>query len=498
MTKLSPASENAVRGAAKTINRVAGMRGHGDGLGRGGGFSYLFPTLQDNPDNLLPLLVDSDGTRRQDPAIQQALAAMADTMVDANPADPAGDSPIPAGYTYLGQFLDHDLTLDPTSRLQGVNQPDAVPNFRQPYPGLDSLYGRGPANDRFLFDQFHPLTPGLVFFQQPGRAHDVPRVQANANGTVVVPLIGDPRNDENLAVAQTHVLFLHFHNRVTEHLAATTTLRDLALFQEAYRLVAWHYQWIIARDFLPRLCRPADVDDVVANGPRYFRASGCAHMPVEFSAAAFRLGHSMVRENYNFNDPFSTATLSDLFSFTGGGPSGPPPSNWRINWSRFFDLGTGGPVNLARRIDTQIVSQLHNLPPPVAGAGPVNLPARNLARGYALNLPSGQAVAAYLGVNALTNAEIQFGREVLFAQHPLLLQRTPLWFYVLRESEVRESGERLGPVGSRIVADVILGLMWADRKSVLWHPEWTPPGLGGTTAGRFEMADLVRVAGAFP
>jgi hypothetical protein len=441
-------------------------------------FGYLFPALVENPDCTLPF--DETGRPRND--IVTALNRLADEMKN----DAGADGPIPAVYTYLGQFLDHDLTFDPVSQLSRENDPLATRNFRPPGLNLDSLYGNGPHVSPFMYDVLH-ATPELrgraMLFREIGGATPGGDLARNQQGTAI---IGDARNDENLVIAQTHLLFLRFHNRIA------TLLKDQAvptsqLFDRTAQQVRWHYQWLVLNDFLPKVLSTAVINDVKANGPKFYRPpEGDAYMPVEFSIAAFRFGHSMVRDTYDYNTVFTTATLGQLFNFTHN----PIPDNWTINWKNFSS-------NQARPIDIHLAASLLNLPGSVVSGPPVSLAERNLQRGYVFRLPTGQCVARFIGAVPLTEAQIKQDSAVLITPgtpaEKLLVNNTPLWYYILKEAKVTESGERLGPVGSRIVAEVIIGLLKADETSILAHPEWSPPGLGGTTAGQFTFADLITI-----
>ena len=175
--------------------------------------------------------------------------------------------PIPAGYTYLGQFIDHDLTFDPVSMLDRQNDPDALTNFRTPRFDLDSVYGRGPSDQPYLYDQERPAgstrETGLFFLtgkavsQNPdNRGPDLPR---NSQGRA---FIGDPRNDENLIVSQLQSVMLRFHNKMLEKVASETTLTGSDLLKETQRRVRWHYQWVAIHDFLPRIVGQEMLDEV--------------------------------------------------------------------------------------------------------------------------------------------------------------------------------------------------------------------------------------------
>jgi hypothetical protein len=492
---------------------ISTLDGHGDP----GKFGRMFPGL--------PPLVVSDAQ----------LSALAETMKDVIPAGAGGDNPnVPSGFTYLGQFIDHDITLDITPLDEQRADPLAIRNFRSPAVDLDSLYGEGPgvsiplyARDPATFQMLPELLVGRAsssFDPAGGQVSELPNdLPRNSAGRA---LIGDERNDENLLVAQTHLLFIKFHNAVVAHLR--TTRPDLAasssaLFDEARRLVTWHYQWIVLFDFVERLTEPGIVNRIRQRGRQFYRFRTTPYMPVEFAAAAYRLGHSMVRESYGHNRIFreggvTPATFNFLFQFTGksgdiigdlvddpghgagagpapGGPFRDLPSNWVIDWRRFYDLGTPATtpefgLNLARRIDPFLAPSLHTLP----GGGGV-LPLRNLQRGVRLGLPSGQDVAHAMGVQALTPEQLSSGEDGAVARAQGLVEATPLWYYILKEAEQLQQGLRLGPVGSIIVAETFLGLVHGDHESFMWkRTNWTPE-LPAAVAGTFTMSDLIRFVG---
>jgi hypothetical protein len=183
-------------------------------------------------------------------------------LMDAQSRDASFPNPaIPAGYTYLGQFVDHDITFDPTSALGRDNDPQALVNFRTPRYDLDSLYGSGPQDQPFLYDwDCEPCGVKLLVGsnpKDPSLPHDDDRQPApvdlprNERGRA---LVGDARNDENLIVSQLHLLFIQFHNKVVDCLCANESdLPATELFDEARRIVRWHYQWIVVHDLLERL-----------------------------------------------------------------------------------------------------------------------------------------------------------------------------------------------------------------------------------------------------
>jgi heme peroxidase len=489
-------------GRQPTRQFLDSLSGHDDP----GMFGRMFPNLE-------PLAVDD-----------APLKELADAMRDANPGDAAGNNTrIPAGFTYLGQFVDHDITLDLTSFGDKESDPTAVENFRTPALDLDSVYGLGPDGSR----QLYARNPGDADGKTPGPKlligktisvddiaitprNDLPR---NPEGFA---LIGDHRNDENLVVAQTHLAMLKFHNKVCDHLAASGVPTG-EIFTQARQTVTWHYQWMVLHDFLERITEKGIVAKILDQGRRFYRFKKTPYMPVEFSAAAYRFGHSMVREIYSHNRKFTPgggipASLNLLFKFTGlsGGiigdlapdPVQPPlpipvlSSNWIIDWRRYYEVLAANPpdvrLNPSRKVDPFLIPQLHDLP---GGGG--SLPFRNLKRGVMLGLPSGQDVAKAMKIkNPLTPAEIAKGTDGAVAKKHGLHEHTPLWYYILKEAEQRGGGEKLGPVGATIVAEVFIGLVHGDQRSFLWMKgkNWKPT-LPSSAPGDFTMADLLRFVG---
>src|SRR3712207_2314410 len=252
-----------------------------------------------------------------------------------------------AGMTFLGQFIDHDLTFDPTSSLERQVDPEQISNFRNPTLGLDSVYGAGPGGSPHLYDQ-SAAGQGIKFLVEPlpggSGKFDLPRNSQN------VALIGDPRNDENLMVSQLQLAFLMFHNAVVDRVKATPGLAspDQA-FAEAQRLVRWHYQWIVLHEFLPLTCGREVVDDVLKNGRRLYDWRNAPFMPVEFSVAAYRFGHSQVRPGYvaNFDGDNGGPFVEHIFNaeLDHGVPDPDDLSGGKraprrfIDWRTFFDVG---------------------------------------------------------------------------------------------------------------------------------------------------------------
>ena len=448
-----------------------------------------------------------------------ALEKVANAMIRAR----GRASGIPAGFTYLGQFVDHDLTFDKTKVTLGERvTPAQLVQARSPSLDLDSLYGAGPQDPvsaRFYSDDRH-LKMGRTDPIGPDRARegfDLPRGAGRTAAAKRRALIPDPRNDENLAVAQSHLAFIRFHNRVVDTLPASVP--PAQRFTQAREIVVKHYQWMLRHDYLPRICAPGVVGDVFRNGRKAFEVGASPTdvptMPLEFSVAAFRLGHSMVRQDYNWNRRFDNGEgiLELLFEFSGGsgtlGGGRRLISNWIADFRRLYDFEEAGRADLvvpaakfnrAMRIDTALVRPLATLPGLPRAAD--NLAFRNLVRARMLRLATGQQMARFLrskgvSLTGLTRPQVRNGRngadlDVLTrAQRDAFLKDTPLWFYILREAEL--GGGKLQGVGARLVAEVFHRAMEGSEFSIVRDPGWRPSlGPDSTT---FRMVDLLLFAG---
>jgi hypothetical protein len=436
---------------------------------------------------------------------REALIALGKAMAD-NAGPSADNEKIPAAYTYFGQFVDHDITFDPLSQLSRFNDPDALVDFRSPRYDLDSLYGQGPSGAPYLYEWRRRDRRGVRLLEgrnpnadEHGNPLEGRDLQRNAQGRAV---IGDPRNDENIIVSQLHHAFIRFHNNVVEHVAAKQPgLKGAALFAEARRVVTWHYQWVVVRDFLPRIVGDELAEEVLspAGVPNLslFEPRNDPFIPVEFSGAAYRFGHSMVRAAYDLNDTvtgvplFSAAADADRDVFGHLNGFRRLPSAWTVDWRHFARIDGSRP-QLSRNIDTHLARPLLKLPSGVDAAN-TGLPVLNLRRGKALQLPSGQAVAQAIGATPV--ADVGLGRFGLSAAHRAALEaETPLWYYVLVEAErAPRHGQRLGPVGGRIVAEVLVGLLAHDPQGFLrQQPTWKPEGLRAERPGHFTLGDLLR------
>jgi hypothetical protein len=424
-----------------------------------------------------------------------------------------------AGMTFLGQFLDHDVTLDLRSPLTRNSDPRRTTNSRTAAFDLDSLYGGGPfespelyASDRITF-RIEEIPGAAAVSRRGAPRFDLPR---GADGTAIV---GDHRNDENTIISQLHVAMLRFHNAVVARIQADPANAGMSparVFALARRTVRWHYQWIIVHEFLPATIGEPLLAQLLRSGPRYYNAAQLGsrerergdtrqapRIPVEFSVAAYRFGHSQVRPSYRLNFGGDAAQGgAPFFAFVfdaNSNASDPDPADLRggkraprrfVDWQTFFNFGDGN-VRPNKTIDIKLSTPLMTLPGSAAlpTDGVQSLAARNLMRHVNFGLPSGQAIARRIGAPVLSEIDLQDLR-------PLDLEKsTPLWIYVLREAEVMERGRRLGPVGGRIVGEVFVGLLLADRESYLAaQPRWQPT-LPSAEPNRFAMTDLLKFAG---
>ena len=467
-----------------------------------------------------------------------ALKALANAMVEDSKYDtePTG---VPAIYTYFGQFIDHDITAGTDRRsdegfnslgtdiLESTLTPQApkvvaanIVNLRLPQLDLDSVYGgeQGPQSagvpEEGIYedDGIHlrvgenAVVPGAITPQPeldgggPPR-RDLPRRKKGEPGVKEADIgaarIGEERNDENVILAQLQTAFLHFHNHVVQmldddpSLLQDPMLKGLSKFRAARQIMRWTYQWLVVEDFLRTVAQDQVVTQTLAAQDGFFSEREL-FMPLEFSVAGFRFGHSMVNAEYDYNENFTfggsrgPATLVQLFQFTHGGGLGAEPGQgnrdrlinaWIIDWTRFTDRTSGATHRFARPIDTNLALPLFDMPRPI---DPLqinrNLARRNLLRGYLFSIPTGQHVAAWCGVPALSSEELtpedkpQLAKAVTAGGFDV---KTPLWYYILREAEVQEQGKRLGAVGSYLVAGTLIGLLQADDRSYLnrgWDP----------------------------
>ena len=502
------------------------------------------------------------------------LRKLGELMVESNADQPSQNSTIPAGYTYFGQFLDHDITagtgqirpdqkkLEPFPIVNDVFDPidpeqleTLLKNMRTPNFDLDSVYG-GPGLAYLEFPEFYQkgdriklkigknsiapagITPDPSLDTNPSEPErDLPRhtlltqqqiesKEALQGHPATTALIGDVRNDENLIVAQFHLAFLKFHNRLVDDLRSLFPKEDdESIFIKARGEFTRIYQWLVIHDFLKTLLGSDRVDEMLEQSKGVF-GSKDLFTPFEFSTAAYRFGHSMVRNTYDFNLNFGReeggnpallerASFELLFRFTGKGTIDPStgqvldpgfvenklPNNWIIQWQRFFERQPEFDDRVTRKIDTQLAEELSKMSneahehlsesdqqqvpvsPIQFDAIMKHLAIRNLLRGYLHNMPCAQDILAEInkgyGTNlpVLSQEQIQTNNSEELNNHLSesgYLDCTPLWYYILKEAEVEENGNRLGSLGSWIVGNTMIGFIQLDNKISVINEEWGP------------------------
>jgi Animal haem peroxidase len=552
---------------------ATGMAAHGGALPRGlmttssspisvGRFGRLFrkpPVFTAKPDSLVvlgaamlqPIETDAKGNKTLD-------TQLGEVDNDENTSQLSNNQlRLPAGYTYFGQFVDHDITFDPVSSLTRQNDPDALVDFRTPKFDLDNLYGRGPQDQPYLYqDDGVKLLEGQAI--GPEGQQDLQRAVNNR------AIVGDPRNDENKIVSQLQSTFIRLHNRTVDWVSKNES--DFAtpddVLKRSQQLVRWHYQWVVVHDFLRRIVgddpfQPDQgvVADILESKPHvtsagttsvvrprllFYHFESKPFMPVEFSVAAYRYGHSVIRPSYHINQflrqqhqqpqpvpglPGVTASRIPIFTHTTGLTDSLNGFNtivpqWGVDWNFFLPI-TQAP-NLPQpsyRMDTQIAHPLGALPDKVVGAETLvpgfsdrvaqALPIRNLLRGLRLGLPGGEDVARAMGIAQDKRIEItpdtlktaldeDFGitQNQVDAAAIDLRGRTPLWYYILKEAELLDAAH-LGAVGGRIVAETLIGLLAGDPLSFLSvQPNWEPvfPTRDPKSNETFTLCDLIAFA----
>jgi Animal haem peroxidase len=424
----------------------------------GGRYSRLFPDLP-------PLAVDT--------ALLTALG-QAGGPCDSASGDRDEAETVAAVWPVFGQYVAHDITAD-RSPVTHHDDAELLRNVRSPRLNLECLYGDGPVADPYMYQREDPAKL-LLGVNDAGRPDDLPR---NSEG---MALVGDPRQDVHLLISQLQVAMIRAHNLLVDRLRADGA-GEATLFEEARRALTWHYQWVVLHEFLPLTVGADYAARLLAEGTVLIRPGGQPTIPLEFADAAYRYGHSQMRQTYRLRPGGPALRLfPDLLGFR------PVPAGRVIDWRALADFPGDGTAQRARPIDGRIAAALMELPEdltgPLADHAYGSLAVRDLLRGTATQLPSGEAVAARLGAEPLTPEQTGLAQEGWDGE-------TPLWFYVLKEAEARCEGERLGPVGATIVGEVLLSIVDADAESQRSvDPSWRPT-LPARVAGRFTLADLL-------
>jgi Animal haem peroxidase/TAT (twin-arginine translocation) pathway signal sequence len=532
-----------------------------------GRFGFMFKNQPPHrpPDDLLKRLGEAmaeqpvKGDPHIDPVTGQPVMQSDGTPfpVGNNENDAFNENPNPkltSGFTFVGQFVDHDITFDTTPIDQQEEDPDATTNFRVPRYDLDALYGRGPSKDPQLYDSADRDKFKIVkttyttirgdTLKTPEVVNDVPR---DSNGKAI---IADPRNDQTIIINQMHVAMQMFHNKLVDYMRALRVPRA-SVFESARRMARWHYQWMVTHEFLPAIVGKDMADsvykEVLTGVPiiniKYYKPTnplGRPFIPVEFSVAAYRFGHSMTRPRYTVRDYVksdgATVAVSSVPLFEASpsdnnlNGSRQVPARLKIQWSKFFNAaGVTPTARPVRQFDASLGGALFSMPPtalPDTVTSENLLSVRNLKRGKLVGLPSGQQVAREMGVEPLTNADLSQNHRIhvkvpiqnnvveivppgeFDEENETLTElfddpgwdgEAPLWFYILKEAEIVGKGRELGPVGGRIVAEVLVGLLQKDLNSYLYlQPTWKPTKPIAPARGEFTVADLLKYAGVWP
>jgi hypothetical protein len=401
----------------------------------------------------------------------------AEGLCDATNRGPSEARAIAAGRPVFGQYLAHDLTAD-RSPLTHHDDAELLRNARHARFDLELLYGEGTVDNPYLYNRRDParLLLGRI---ASGTEDDLPR---NSEGTA---LAGDPRQDSHVLMSQMQVAMARAHNRLVDRLREDG-VPEADLFGEARRTLTWHYQYVVLHDYLPETIGEERAARLLEGGPRHFRPDGAVAIPLEFADAAYRFGHSQMRDSYQLQPGGAALKLMpDLMGFR------PTTADRVVHWPLLLDVPGQPPAQRARAIDGRLPNSLIHLPLDITGLvdddDQASLAVRDLLRGTATGLPSGEAVARQVGEAPLAREEIGLADLGWSGE-------APLWYYLLREAAVREDGERLGPVGSLVVGEVLLGVIDGDpssQRSV--DPGWRP-SLPGRQPGRFTLTDLLAPA----
>ena len=388
-----------------------------------------------------------------------------------------------AGMTFLGQFIDHDITLDATSALGSRIDPHTIPNVRTPALDLDCVYGAGPEASNILYG---PEDDGLDHFLVFGRKENPLDLARTCAGKA---LIGDPRNDENVIVAQVQGIFIQLHNILMSKMHEGGSEADdithcahdgiapevwdfhvvpkLKSFEEVRRFIRLHYQWIIWNEFLP-----AFVDDKSLEWAmnEFIFGHDAPVMPVEFSGACYRFGHATTQFKYRMTRGADPVGLFDPEGFK------PRPEDGNIDLDLFFSTNDN-PAEKARLVGPHLGSPLLQLPfirdevdLPDIGLKLTqdqarNLALRNMVRDrYTYQLASGQQFAHHLGTKKVDIPEALTKKG---------FTKTPLWFYALQEAEEHGHGKLTG-VGGAIVASVFANLLKRDKTTFVHCKDFKP------------------------
>lgn len=400
---------------------------------------------------------------------------------------------VPVGMIFFGQFVDHDITLDASTTFDSViDNPGEIANVRTPTLDLDCIYGLGPEAQPYLYSQSGVFAGAKLLTGEDNPAQGNLHEHDLLRGPNDRAIIGDPRNDENRIISQIQLAIIRFHNHVAEKIRANHDDFGFAeapggheLYEAARRTTTWHYQWAVVNDFLAAICGRPVVERILGCGRRHY----CGHtpfIPVEFSVAAYRFGHSMIPMEVQTRKGEDALELFGTKLGRGFDKVSDPEAV--VDWHELLFTDANRQVERAQKLDTKLAGDLLALP--FITDAENSLATRNLLRGNAFLLPGGEKVAADIGCDQ--NQIDKVLKKVADLHGDLGADGIPLWLYLLAEAEVigraetptkNLPGEGLGPVGATIVAEVIIGLLEHDDHSYLganrnWGPreEWNTLG----------------------
>jgi len=447
----------------------------------------------------------------------ESLKALGKAMM--GPGRPQNDSEIPAGYTYLGQFVLHDITY--MKQIKGVAEPVSL---NSPTLDLDSVLPEETNASGKVGDL--ELILGCTTGGGQPLPEDLPREREGAS--CGRPLIADDRNDDFLPLAQCHLLLIKFYNAIARWLGAGCK-PPLPAYGTAFRnavreLWVEHFQAVVLHDYLVRLVDEETYDSVMTEGCKLVASGSEAAseylIPLEVAGAVGRFGHSMIRDGYEPWNSKQAYRMIDVrhfmdLSYANSGHglkahAGGLPRSWVTDWTALFDLGRGsGPIRAAA-IDTRLAGQLSCLPECIraqeicSGHPPnarFNLAEATLLRGRELGLSPArhaieqanakdvQPVIKRLTDDQLVEGENEAVKEVF--RQAELSRSTPLWYYVLKEAEVLGGGgNKLGPLGGRILMETLYAAIERSTPSILSKPDWRP-SLPAARKDRFTIPDLI-------
>lgn len=401
--------------------------------------------------------------------------------MDGKSANDRTDS-VPVGMIFFGQFVDHDITLDASTTFDSVvDDPGEIANIRTPTLDLDCIYGLGPEAQPYLYSQNGAFAGAklLTGADNPGQAglNDSDLLRS-LNGRA---MIGDPRNDENRVISQLQLAIIRFHNHVSDTLHADEGFEGHELYERAREQTTWHYQWAVVNDFLVDICGRPVVEKILGCGREHY-CGDTPFIPIEFSVAAYRFGHSMIPMKVQVQKGKSALEL--FGAILGGGFDALTDAEGVVDWHELLFTPENRKVERAQKLDLLLAGDLLALPFIVNAEN--SLATRNLLRGNTFLLPGGEKVAEKIGCEQKTIDKVlkRVAKLSSKVDGELSAHGVPLWLWILAEAEVigraerdgsTKEGEGLGPVGATIVAETIIGLLELDDHSYLGrNRNWTP------------------------